>query len=101
MDTFLDVVGAEGLGQAVGPGDGEWVRGPETDGGYGEEDMLAWFEGPGAGRAESDTHGVAGKNFDVGLCGAPADIAVDEGGEADQTFDDPDVDDGFQVVHLL
>lgn len=101
MGSFLDVVGEEGLGGGVGPGDGEGVRGPETDGGDGEEDVLAWFEGPGAGGAESDAHGVAGENFDIGVGAAPADIAVDEGGEADQTFDDPDGDDGFQVVHLL
>ena len=79
----------------VGPGDGEWVGGPEANGGYDEEDVLAWFEGPGAGGAESDTHGVAGEDFNVGVCAAVAEIAVDEGGETDETFNDPDGDDGF------
>ena len=31
---------------------------PETDGGYGEKDMLARFEGPGTGKAESYTHRI-------------------------------------------
>lgn len=89
-DAFFEVAGAEGLGRGVGPGDGEGVGGPEADGGDGEEDVLAWFEGPGAGGSQGDAHGVAGEDFDVGVGAAAADVAVDEGGEADETFDDPD-----------
>ena len=66
------------------------MGGPEADGGDGEEDVLAWFEGPGAGDAEGDAHGVAGEKFDVGIGATPADVAVDEGGEPEETFDDPD-----------
>ncbi len=77
------------------------MGGPEADGGYGEEDVLAWFEGPGASEAEGDAHGIAWEHFDIGGGTAAIDIAVDEGGEADETFDDPDRDDGFQVDHLL
>ena len=62
---------------------------------------LAGVEGPGAGGAEGDAHGVAGEDFDFGACAAVADVAVDEGAEADEAFDDPDGDDGFEIVHLL
>ena len=89
-DSFFEVVGTELLRWGVGPGDGEGMRGPEADGGYSEEDVLAWFEGPGSGKAEGDTHSVAREDFDVGVSATAADITVDEGGEADKAFNDPD-----------
>lgn len=89
-DSFFEVAGTEVLGWGVGPGDGEGMGGPEADGGYSEEDVLAWFEGPGSGKAEGDTHGVAGEDFDVSVSATAADITVDEGGEADKAFNDPD-----------
>lgn len=77
------------LGRGVGPGDGKGVGGPEADGGYGKKNVLAWFKGPGAGETEGDAHGIAWEDFDIGVGAAAADVAVDEGGEADETFDDP------------
>ena len=59
-DSFFEITGADVLGRSVGPGNGEWVRGPEADGGHGEEDVMARFESPGAGEVEDDAHGVAG-----------------------------------------
>lgn len=76
------------------------MGGPEADGGYGEEDVLAWFEGPGAGKAEGNAHRVTREDLDVRF-GATASVAMDEGRETDETFDDPKCDDGFQVVQLL
>ena len=54
------------------------MRRPEADGRDGEKNMLAWFEGPGTGRAQSDAHDVTGEDFDVGVGAAVADVAVDE-----------------------
>ena len=88
--SLFEVAGVEVVGWGVGPGDGKGVGSPEADGGYGEEDVLAWFEGAGAGETEGDAEGVAGEDLDVGGRAAVADVAVDEGGEADETFDDPD-----------
>ncbi len=59
------------------------------------------LEGPGASKVDGDAHGIAWEDFDVGGGAAAADVTVNEGGEADETFDDPDRDDGFQVDHLL
>ena len=101
MESFLSVVEAKVLGLGVGPGEGEGVRGPEADGGYDEEAVLTWFESPGAREAESDAHGVTGENLDLGACATAADIAVDDEAEADETFDDPDGDDGLEVSHLV
>ena len=74
---------------------------PEANGGYGEEDVLAWFEGPVSGEAKGDAHGVAGEHFDFGVCAAAADVTVGKRRKADEPFDDPESDDGFQVCHLL
>ncbi len=59
------------------------MGGPEADGGDREEDVLAWFEGPGAGDAEGHAESVPGEGFDVGDCVCAADVAVDEAGEPD------------------
>lgn len=75
--------------RSVGPGDGEGVGCPEADGGNGEEDVLAWFEGPGAGEVEGDAQGVSREDFNVSVGATAANVAVDEGGESDETFDDP------------
>ena len=90
MGSFFKVAGAKLLGRGVGPGDGKWMRSPEANGGHGEEDVLAWFKGPGADETEGDEHRVAGENFDVGVGAAAGNVAVYEGSEADETFDDPD-----------
>lgn len=78
-DSFFEVARAEVLGRSVGPGDGERVGCPETDRGYGEEDVLAWFEGPGAGEAEGDAHSVTREDFDISISATAANITVDEG----------------------
>ena len=102
LDPLFGVVGAEALGRGVvGPGDGEWMGGPEADGGYGEEEVLARFERPWAGDAEGDAHSVAGEDLNIRVGAATADVAVDEGGETNETFNDPECDDGFQVFQLL
>lgn len=89
--SLFEVAGAgKVLWRGVGPGDGEGVGGPEADGGYGEEKILAWFEDPGASEVEGDAHGVAGNDFDIGVGARAAGVAVDEGREADEAFDDPD-----------
>ena len=54
------------------------MRRPEADRWDGEKDMLAWFEGPWTGRAQSDAHDVTGEDFDVGVGAAVADVTVDE-----------------------
>lgn len=51
---------------------------PEADGGDGEEDVLAWLDGPGPGKAESNTQGVTGEDFNVSISATAANIAVDE-----------------------
>ncbi len=102
MGSQFEVAGAEMLGWGLGPGNREWMGGPETDGGYGEEDMLAWSEGPGPGEMESDAHRVTREDLDIGsACAIAADAAIDKGGKADETFDDPDGDHCFQVSTLL
>ena len=78
-DFLFEVAGTEVSGRNIGPGDGERVRCPEADGGNGEEDMLTWFEGPGAREAKGDAHGVSGENFNISVSATAATIAVDEG----------------------
>ena len=89
-DSFFEIAETEVLGRSVGPGNGEWVGCPEADGGNGEEDVLAWFKGPGTGEAEGDAHGVSREDFNIGVSATAANIAVDEGRESDKAFDDPD-----------
>lgn len=42
-----------------GPGEREGVVGPEADWWEGDEDVLAWFEGHGTGKADGYGHDVA------------------------------------------
>lgn len=69
------------------PGDGEGMRCPEADGGYGYEHVLACFEGPGSGHFHGDTQGVAGEDFDDGFSAAVlAVVAVDNYGHAGEAL---------------
>ena len=65
--AFFEVVGCRGGGGSFGPGEGERVVGPEADWWEGEEDVLAWFEGHGTGKADGYAHGVAGEGSDFGV----------------------------------
>ncbi len=58
------------------------MGGVEADGGDGEEDVLAWVEGPWAGEAEGYAEGVAGEEFDVCTGGVGAEVTVEEAHEA-------------------
>ena len=71
------------------------MRGPETDGGEGEVDVLARLDAPGAGHAEGHPHGFAGEDLDGGAGGVGTDVAVEEGGEPEEPFDGPDGDEHF------
>lgn len=62
---------------------------PETEGGDGQEEMLARVKGPRAGGGDGYADGVAGEDFDGGFCAAVADVAVDEDGETEETFEAP------------
>lgn len=74
---------------------------PETDGGDGEEQMLAWFKSPGVGKFESNAHRVTWEDLDCGFCSAvAADVAVEDVEETDQTFEFP-ADYGPKEVPLL
>lgn len=103
--AFLGVVGeveegaglrrGGGGGGTLGPGDGKGVGGPEADGGQREEDVLARLNVPGAGDAEGQAHGFAREELDGGFGGVGAEVAVEEGGESEQSVDGPDGDDHF------
>ena len=75
---FFEVVGGGELGEGFGPGEGEGVGGVEADGGDGEEDVLAWVEGPGVGEVDVYAEGVAGKEFDICTGGGGTKVAVEE-----------------------
>ena len=79
------------------PGHAKGVRGPQADGGDGEEDVLARLEFPGAGEFKGDAHGIAGERLENGVGGAAAGVAVDEGEEADATLPSPGPDDDLEV----
>lgn len=55
------------------------MRCPEADGGNGEENVLARFEGPGPGEAQGDAHSVTREDFNISVSATVANIAVDEG----------------------
>ena len=74
---------------------------PEADGGDGQEDVLTWVEGPGAGEVEGYAEGVAGEGFDCGVCmwaTGEGEVTVEEGEEAEAALDDPDRDYGFDEI---
>ena len=60
----------------VRPGGGEGVRGPEADGGEGEEHVLPWLVVPGAGHFDGDADGVPGERLDDGDGAAATGVAV-------------------------
>ena len=64
--------------EGFGPGEGEGVGGVESDGGDGEEDVLAWVEGPGMGEADVYAEGVARKEFDICTGGGGTQVSVKE-----------------------
>lgn len=84
----------EGVPTLLTPGEGEGVARPHADGGHVHIDVLAGPESPGAGNAESDADGVAGKSFDFGFGDAAAEIAANEGGESHCSFYGPAEDCG-------
>ena len=73
------------------------MRGPETDRGDCEEEVLARVEGPGAGKCEIDAHCVAGEGFDCCERAAVAGVAVDEDRQAEQSLEGPAYDHDFEV----
>ena len=70
-------------GGGLGPGDGEGVRGPETDGRDAEVDMLTWLYSARSREADPHAQGVAGENFDVCAGHCAAGVTVDERDEAE------------------
>lgn len=74
------------MGYGFGPGDGERVRGPKTDGRDGEVDVLAWGEFPGPCEEKGYAESVAWEGFDLGGGGVAANVAVEEGGETEDAL---------------
>lgn len=79
--------------------------------------MLAWGEFHGASEEEGYAESVAWERLDLGGCAVAANIAIEEGGEAEETLvmvsvmmvieglgivylDHPDGDHGFDVIML-
>ena len=62
----------------VAPGHGEGVRGPEADGGHGDEHVLAGPECPGAGQFQGHAEGVAWEGFHDGFRASSANVSVNE-----------------------
>ncbi len=70
----------------VAPSDGEWVGGPEADGRNGQENMLAWYEGPWAGNSESETDGIAWESLELGFGASISKVAVKNKKHANETL---------------
>lgn len=70
----------------VAPGDGEGVRGPETDGGKGDVHVLAGAEGPWSGYFHGYADGVAGKGFNDGFGASFTEVSIYERTQPDKSL---------------
>ena len=73
------------------------MGGPEADGGDGEEEVLAWVEGPGTGHGKGYADGVAWEGFNRGFCAAVADVSIYQAGYPQETLEAPEDNDDFEV----
>lgn len=93
--------GGEREGFRGGPGDGEGVRHPEGEGWDVDVGVGAGAESPGTRHGEGEAAGVGGEGLD-GQRGqtVAGEVAVDDAEPTDAAVEDPEEDDGFDVVEL-